>query len=1027
MQEKNFFKKIFIIYRKTNLMIKLSIWICVGLIIYTLFGFFIVPYASSYLLKTRIAKSINRTIKVKKIYFNPFTFNVKIYDLNISNKLNRNKEFLSLGLINLNLEVTQLLKKYFILSEMHLNNVKINVIRYKNKKFNFSDLLKTESGKSNLKTKSKPFYFSINNIQVTNSTINFSDNITNSSHNISDINIGIPFVSNIGGQKDIYIKPHFSAYIDGRSLKLNGKTKPFTTTKDTKFNVILSNLDLKRYLDYIKIPYKINLSSGKLSSNLNINFKMDKTPSLIIKGWIQLNDLVFSKKDMDFFNTKTLRLDILDIEPLKKLFLFNLTISNLGISPINKMGNKTLDNKILALKKLFAFGVKLDLKNRDLYLKDIKLDTPNIYLKRNKNNSLNVLNFVDNLIDKKNSPNSLNKKNKLKSNKGDNYKIALNSFKIVNGFLSLKDRYPNRLVSIDLNKVFLELKNFNYPGGENFSVFIKSSLDNKGLLDIDAICSSNFNKFRVNTVINKLFLPTFDGYIGEYLNGSLTRGVFSFKGAVEVENKGKFLLRVNGDSTIGDFLFLENLSKTPFLRFHKLRLKNILFQNNPLVIKINNVVVDKFHNKLIKLKNGNTNFALLLHRKESRQGNIHKTDKNKKSNYKFNFKTIAFSKCGFLFKDMSILPNFLINVDNINGKILNIKSKINSTGKVHLSAILNNQARANIKGTLNPFSISRNADLNIQLSGVSIDIFSPYIQRYLGYKVKKGKLFYNLKLNLDKNKIKARNNIILDQFQLGEKVKSEEATRLPVKLGLAILRDRSGKITLDVPVSGDLDDPNFSYGRVVFAAIKNIFVRIAMSPFSILGAIIGTKERLDILEFDPGSTVLSEKAKDRLNKLAQVLKERPDLKIEVQGYYSKKRDIQPLRRNRFLLLLKREKFDVLSKKDRSQISSLEQIKIRDKEYLKYLKLAYKDSSFKNKPKNILGLLKKQPKKFMEEFLLKNIKISESDLKELAKNREMRVVKYLTDIDKIDPNRIFLVFEGENSQNNIPIVRFRIKY
>ncbi len=1016
MKPKNFIKDIRKSYRDANVFIKVSIWASTALLIYTILGFFAVPFASIYLIENNISKSINRTIQVKDIYFNPFNFRIKISGLRILDKNSRNKNNIFLGIHSLdcNFEFTKLLNKHFIFKNLYVNKIRLNIIRYKNKKFNFSDLLKDK--KNNKNSIKNNFLFSINNIKISNSTVIFKDNIKNSIHKITRTNINIPFISNIEDKKDIYILPYFSSYIDGQFVELKGKTKPFEDSKDTILNIKISNFDITKYKEYIDIPYKIKLISGNLDSNLAIHFKKENSPFLKVNGLIDINNLVLSKQNIRFFKIHNLNINLKEGLPIKKLFVFDIKMSNLQLKDFN-------EKTFLTFNDLIIKDSKIDLNKNIISFSHVKLDKPDITLKRYEDNSINFANYINRLLER--SP--LARENKEQSTKNSlNYKLRLESFTINNGSLNFTDnRDVIKPVSINFNDFFMNIKNFEYPEKKYFSLSFSSKCEHGGIVSISANCSSDFKDIMVHSQISGIFLPILDGYIGNYLNGSLTRGNFYFKGGIHLKNYNSVVL--NGDSKIEDFIFLDNNSGMPFIKFKEITLKNIFFKNNPISVKIDNIYMIKILNQIIKFKQGETNIALLVRNKNINKQSI-KNQKREKPTYNFNLKSINLSKCKFSFKDNSVMPNFIINIDKLDGSIKHINSLYKNTkGIINLVGLLNSQAKVSITGTVNLFNFDSYANISTQLNGVSINIFSPYIQKYLGYKVKKGKLYYTLDLNLDKSKLNANNRIILDQFKLGEHIQSKQATKLPVKLALAILRDRSGKIRLDIPVSGDLEDPNFSYGKVVFTAIKNIFIKIAMSPFSILASLVGTKEKLDVIEFVPGSSFLSTKEKDKLNKLALALKQRPGLKLEIEGYYSKDKDLRALKQKEFLFLLKKEKFNFLSKEQKAKISSINDIEIDQKEYLKYLELAYKKFISKKSPGNKNSQLeKKDMQKFMEDFLLKNITISPSKLKELARAREVAVFNYLSSITKIEPERIFIVSGDENIKTiNLPIVRLKI--
>ena len=158
---------------------------------------------------------------------------------------------------------------------------------------------------------------------------------------------------------------------------------------------------------------------------------------------------------------------------------------------------------------------------------------------------------------------------------------------------------------------------------------------------------------------------------------------------------------------------------------------------------------------------------------------------------------------------------------------------------IDFNAMVDNVGPANITGTINPFSGTQTNEIKVSVKDMDLTPTSPYSGKFAGYRIAEGKLNLDLAYQIVGKKLKSKNVITLDQFTFGEKVDSPDATHLPVRLAIAILKDRDGKIVLDVPIEGSLDDPKFRIGKVVKRAIVNILEKVATSPFSLLGAMFG--------------------------------------------------------------------------------------------------------------------------------------------------------------------------------------------
>lgn len=189
-------------------------------------------------------------------------------------------------------------------------------------------------------------------------------------------------------------------------------------------------------------------------------------------------------------------------------------------------------------------------------------------------------------------------------------------------------------------------------------------------------------------------------------------------------------------------------------------------------------------------------------------------------------------------------------------------------------------------GTINSLSEEAFTDLTITLGGMDLTAESPYSGKYVGYGLSKGKLSLDLQYKISQKQLEAENKGVVDQLTFGEKVESADATSLPVKLAVALLKDRKGRIDIDLPIRGDLKDPDFKYGKVVLSTLLNLLTKIVASPFALTGKLIpggGAEEDLQFIGFHPGSAMVPDGELKKLEVLAKGLEERPGLRLEISG------------------------------------------------------------------------------------------------------------------------------------------------
>ena len=221
------------------------------------------------------------------------------------------------------------------------------------------------------------------------------------------------------------------------------------------------------------------------------------------------------------------------------------------------------------------------------------------------------------------------------------------------------------------------------------------------------------------------------------------------------------------------------------------------------------------------------------------------------------------------FSDHFIKPNYNARFQDLGGRVSGLESFAEKRADVLLEGMWGSHAPVKITGQINPLIENPYVDLNLNISDIELSPFSPYSGKYIGYILEKGKLTFNVAYRMENRKQEATNGIYINQLTLGDSVESPDAVSLPIKLAIALLKDREGNIVLDLPVSGSLDDPQFKIGKMVLTILKNLIVKIVTSPFAALGALAGGGEGLSYLEFDAGISEINAENGQKMVKSAQ--------------------------------------------------------------------------------------------------------------------------------------------------------------
>jgi len=250
------------------------------------------------------------------------------------------------------------------------------------------------------------------------------------------------------------------------------------------------------------------------------------------------------------------------------------------------------------------------------------------------------------------------------------------------------------------------------------------------------------------------------------------------------------------------------------------------------------------------------------------------------------------------FSDNFIKPRYSADLMELNGTVTGLSSDPASRADIDMRGKVND-APLLVGGHINPLARDLNLDIKASVNDMELAPLSSYSTKYVGYRIERGKLSFDVAYQLADRQLHAENRVVLDQLTFGDKVDSPTATSLPVRLAVALLKDRNGVIDINLPVGGSLDDPQFSVGAVLVRVFVNLITKAVTAPFALIGNLFGgSSEELSSLEFDPGSSDVTAAREASLKSLAKALAERPGLKLDITGWADPVADREALRHRR---------------------------------------------------------------------------------------------------------------------------------
>ena len=938
--------------------------------------FILPPVLKSYLVKT-LTENLHREVALKEISVNPLRLTVTLESFQIKDR-ESNDNFVSFDRLFLNIDTFSLFRRALILKEITLTNPFIGITRHEDGSYNFSDLLALikEEPKDE---KKEPFLFSVNNIVIENGGVDFIDSPFDKTHTVRDIHIAIPFISNIPEYVDTLVQPRFTATINGDPYSLEGKTKIFKDSRETIFNIIIEDLDIPFYLAYIPHDLNISVPSGKLDVQSTITFSIasDRHPVISVAGNVALRDFILQNRNKD-------------------------TVAGL----------KRLDVVITALEPLQS----------KFHFAKIAIESPEVNVRREKNGSINLLTLV--------SP----KKEKAKPSKPEPKSadtllptLILDDFDLKDGKITYRDEVPLEPITSLIQDISIKSEKISTVKDSQGKLSVSMDLNKRrGSVIINGPMGLNPMFANLDITLKKIRVRPFQEYFTEYFRVNYTNGDISAKGRVSVIKAPEkdLSIKYDGNVLLANIATVDKVNGEDFLKFKSLYVNLLSAGYNPLFVRIKDISLADFYVRIIVNNDSTLNLQNVAKpeaatQEESAEPNPvppKKEDKaqpEEKKEYvgdslvkNIEINRVSLQNGTIVFDDNHIKPNYSSTLTELTGRMTGVTSITTKPADIDIRGKIGRHIPMEITGKVHPFTTNLFVDLKASLRDFNLSPLTPYSGTYAGYKIEKGSLSFDLKYLIADKKLDAENKVVIDQLTLGDRVESPKATKLPVGLAITLLRDSDGKINLDIPVTGRTDDPEFSVWRIILQVIVNLLTKVATAPFALLGSLFGSGEELSYIEFDYGSSDISEQSMKKIETLVKALKAKPALKLDIVGGVDTERDREGLIREQFQRKLKAQKMNELIRKG-EKVETVDEITIEPQEYDRYLKKAYSAEKFP-KPRNIIGMEKGLPNEEMEKLMMTHIVIKEDDLRLLATKRAETVADALLEEGEFDSGRIFIV-------------------
>jgi hypothetical protein len=1040
--------------RKTiSIIAKVLLTIAIVLAVYAVVGFYVVPAVLKSKLPDVIEQQTGRKASIEKIQFNPFSLFASLEGIKVQEK--NGQPFAAFDHFHFNVNALESIKQsVLVIDDVRLEKPFVHIARQKSGDFNFSDLIKEKAEAK--QEEGEIFPVTIRTLSVAEGKLAYEDasgsrpikeqifpinlQIDNFSTVVDKLfNLSLSLVLSPGGQFDWQGTAGVNPAVSEGSIKLDKikLQKILALSRQKKAPLELKGDEL------LTITYKINSLKEKgrfgidLSLVLNTGEHLEwrgtlNTEPLSSEGHIKLEKVTLAKvqqlmvQDTVPFNLKGEELLEVDYKASYTNDKLKLTVSKgrFDIRDFQLLELKQ-DNALIKLPSFSVRGIDLDLNRQQVGIDSVSADGADVQAWLNTDGMVNYQAlFAPNKSSEAQAPNSAPQP--AAAAKAP-WKLKINSIELNNSALAFEDRTLKNPVAVKLSGINLKLNNFSTEDGSNMPFQLNTDVNRNGSIALKGDMVIKPFSARTSVDAKNIGLEAFQSYLEKFAQVDIMDGKFNMDGklSVALQEQKPPDIKFEGETGIADLLTRDQLLNKDFIKWKNLALKGIKADVLAERYTAGTLAIDKPYARVIIEKDKSINFndVIVDGKKPKTTPAAKKALKTKKAppvktkvsadgkKLYFKIDRIQVKDGSSDFADLSLILPFAAHITDLNGGAGGFSSEEKSRVNVALKGMAYDLAPVDIKGEVSPYQ--GDFDLEMNFRGMPMPLISPYMVEFAGYKVEKGKMTLGLKYTVEDGQLTASNSILIDQLVLGEKVESPDAASLPLELAVALLKDSEGKIKIDVPITGSLEDPKFSIGAIIRDALVNVITKVIKSPFNALASLVNGGEDLSEVSFVAGKAELDEQQQAKLKKIAKALHERPALNVDIKGAAFLEQDWPALTDDALLDQLKKRRAAEIDKEGSKKILA-EYIELSDEQYKRLLADMFIEKFPLLADRSFFGTPRLKDSKggdfheVAKQKLTAAIEPEQKRLKELAADRAQAIARYLIQQGGIENDRVFIL-------------------
>jgi len=884
---------------------KKRLWLVVAILFYTLGGFFLAPWIAERQLVSIVGDLLHRPVQIEKIRINPYVLSAEASGFSVTET--DGSPLLGFDRLYLNFQLSSLVRWAWSFREISLDGLHGELVRKRDGTINLLELIPpAQQTEPPAEQVSMPRFF-ISVLELNNAELGVTDHSRTSGFatRLTPVSLRLENITSIPDKRG---RLDFSAdSADGVELQWQGEVQlePLLLTG----SVTAKGAYIPLLHRYFRDSVKVDVPQGELS--VSFDYRVAS------------------------------RAEGLSAE------VDNLMLAIEGLAVTDSSANSILDLPRLSLKDGY-----LRWPEQQAGASTLTLTRPQLWISLQQDKTLNLQHLLvdtgsstaavadpaaapDNVTDAETTATTATSTTATSAattstaatstspataSDGPDWEVKLAKASVESLQLTFEDRSLNSPDPIVVEELNLQLENLSNQPAARFPLTLRAGLASGGNLTLDGDFSIlPALDLKAAVAVSNLALAAAQPYVSDYIAADIVDGKLNVSADIVTTPDERFA--IEGKLSIDQLDMIGSSRQRPLLSWQQASLDHFRYTLSGNRLDVSSLLMDAPYVKVHISADGSNNFQRLMTKAQSSEAPVPSTVEKKEHSavsgidaaapvaekalvddrattpFSFALDQTIISDGSADFSDRSLPIPFKARIVNLKGDVTTIDSTSTEPAAIKIEGQVNDYGMARIEGSLQPLGPTENTDISILFRNVEVPDLTPYTVKLAGRAIASGRMDLDLHYRIEAGNLQGKNNVVITDLTLGDKVDYENALDLPLGLAVSLLKGPDGKIRVDLPVEGNINNPSFRIGGVIRAAFANLISGIVTAPFRFLASLVGAdSEDFDRIEFEPGLAVLMPPEREKLHNLAQALSQRPQLALDVPGVVAVEADRQALQK-----------------------------------------------------------------------------------------------------------------------------------